>query len=77
MWDGGIADHSIPNSVYYSSKPTYFGALTWPPFDPATPANAQAYNIPAGYRRIYGVDPPITSARAAIGTGVLNNFRQN
>lgn len=57
VWDEGIADHSIPNSLLYASKPTYFGTCPWPPFDPASPASANPTNIPAGYRYAYGSDP--------------------
>lgn len=31
-WDGG-ADHAIGNSMYYGSKPAFFGSCAWPPFD--------------------------------------------
>jgi hypothetical protein len=61
-WDPSIPDHGIPNSYFRTSKPAYFGALAWPPFDPASPPGA--YNdsnlsrIPAGYRSVHGMDPP-------------------
>jgi hypothetical protein len=32
-WDGG-ADHALKNSMYYNSKPSFFGSLAWPPFGP-------------------------------------------
>jgi hypothetical protein len=32
-WGGG-GDHTLPNSMYYASKPTYFGSLPWPPIGP-------------------------------------------
>ncbi len=35
-WEGG-ADHSIRNSYYLSEKPSWFGSITWPPFDPVAP----------------------------------------
>jgi hypothetical protein len=28
-WEGG-ADHELRNSMYYSSKPSFFGSLDWP-----------------------------------------------
>lgn len=31
------ADHDISDSLFYSSKPSWFGSLTWPPIDPVTP----------------------------------------
>ena len=57
-WDPTISDHSITNSYFLTSKPSWFGILNWPPFDPANPAAASITNIPAGYRFVYGVDPP-------------------
>jgi hypothetical protein len=50
----------VANSYLYSSKPSWFGSMTWPPFDPSRTSDAQlsATNIPAGYRAAYGVDPP-------------------
>lgn len=48
---------TIPTSLFRSSKPTYFGNLTWPPYDPATGVTGDT-RIPAGYRYINGVDPP-------------------
>lgn len=29
-WDASITDHTIPNSLYLTSKPAFFGSLTWP-----------------------------------------------
>jgi hypothetical protein len=53
------SDHSIPSSLYLTSKPSYWGAnQNWPPFNPANPAAASMTNIPAGYRFVFGVDPP-------------------
>ena len=58
MWESSIPDHNIPNSLFYSSKPAYFGSCPWPAFDPNFPSRASATNIPAGYRFAFGVDPP-------------------
>lgn len=44
----------VPNSIYYSSKPSYFGYLGWPAYDPASPSSASATNIPAGWRYVQG-----------------------
>jgi len=59
-WDSNIADHTIPNSFYYSSKPSWFGQCPWPPFNPTNTSAAATSptNIPAGYRYFYGQDPP-------------------
>jgi hypothetical protein len=32
-WDGG-ADHTLPSSLYYGSKPSFFGGCPWPVFGP-------------------------------------------
>jgi len=58
VWDSSISDRTIPNSLYYNSKPGYFGSCPWPPFDPGFPSQANRTNIPAGYRFVFGVDPP-------------------
>ena len=51
-------DHNIPNSLYRATKPNYFGDRPWPAFDPANPNAGTFTNIAAGYRFIFGVDPP-------------------
>jgi hypothetical protein len=60
-WDPAITDLTIPNSYFRTSKPAYFGSLTWPPFDPALPPgafnDANLAKIPAGYRFVHGADP--------------------
>ena len=34
IWDSGISSHALPESLKYSSKPSYFGAAQWPPIGP-------------------------------------------
>ena len=34
VWDNSIASRSIPDSLFYSSKPSFFGSLQWPPIGP-------------------------------------------
>jgi hypothetical protein len=34
VWDGSVSSHDIPDSLYLSSKPAWFGVLAWPPFTP-------------------------------------------
>ena len=58
VWSSTNADHTIPPSLLYGSKPAWFGDRPWPPYDPGLPASAAITNIPAGYRAIFGVDPP-------------------
>jgi hypothetical protein len=78
QWDSAISDHSLPNSYYLDTKPAYFGVLAWPPIDPANPATASATNIPAGYRFVFGSNPPAASGgsdgtvRQTINIRILN-----
>lgn len=32
-WDGGIADHTLPDSLYLAVKPSWYATWTWPPMD--------------------------------------------
>lgn len=34
VWDPDISDRSIPNSLFHTSKPSYFGSLGWPNVGP-------------------------------------------
>ncbi len=68
-----LAPDTLPTSFYLSTKPKWFGAsMTWPAFDPNSPdasvttgavgagSYPTAYQlIPAGYRFVFGFDPPI------------------
>lgn len=47
----------IPASYYLSEKPTWFGYLTYPAYDSSNP-NFSTTAIPAGYRYVFGMDPP-------------------
>ena len=61
IWDPSLSDRKIPSSYFRRTRPEYFGKLTWPPFDPASPPgefnDANLSRIPAGYRFVHGVDP--------------------
>jgi PKD repeat protein len=60
-WDPTISDQTIPNSFFRSSKPGFFGGLSWPPYDPSKGASMTVMNmtnLPAGYRFIFGRNPP-------------------
>jgi PKD repeat protein len=61
----GYTSADLPASLLYSSKPTYFGNLAWPPVDPTNPTYSSSItNIPAGYRQVYKTDPPSGGAVA-------------
>ncbi len=70
VYDGTIADHApVSSYIYPSGRPSWWGAdLPWPPFDPSrtTAKDLDPTNINAGFRFIYGVDPPTTGGG---GTG--------
>jgi len=68
---GGIVldsyqESDLPNSLYLTSKPDFFGNLPWPAYDPTNSSNSTnsvtAFEtaIPAGYRLVNGVDPSST-----------------
>jgi len=59
IWDARISDHSLPNSLYLTAKPSFFGVLSWPAFGPDL--NPMEWDIPAKYRfdaGTYFSDPP-------------------
>lgn len=56
-----LGGDTLSDSLFRSSKPTYFASLSWPPFSPTSPNSADYADIPAGYRWVYGVDPPATA----------------
>jgi hypothetical protein len=80
---GGYSSGDIPNSYYLTSKPSWFGALTWPPINPDDPTYSRSStNVPAGYRYLLNANPPdepTSSRRATLnGTATLNGvFRSN
>lgn len=61
IWDTGIADLDVPDSLFHASKPSWFGGLAWPPYDAeaSIPTIEEALaRIPAGYRLLNAQDPP-------------------
>ncbi len=48
---------TLPNSLFRSAKPEYFGSLPWPAIDPLNP-NPSFESIPAGYRYVRGTAVP-------------------
>jgi hypothetical protein len=77
LWDAGITPQMIPSSYFYTNKPSYFGILNWPPYDPTNPTAASPTNIPAGYRFMFGIDPPqalISKVTRNTNSSVTLNF---
>lgn len=50
VWDGNIASHAIPSSLYLSSKPSWFGSLPWPTVGPDVSGYVLTYVNPAHHR---------------------------
>jgi hypothetical protein len=56
-WDPAIADHTLPNSLYLTQKPAFFGAASvWPWVDPM--GETKTYTLPAKAR--YDAGTPFT-----------------
>lgn len=56
VWSSAIAGRQIPDSLFLTNKPSWFGSLTFPPIDPSHPT-MDITSIPAGYRYVHGTDP--------------------
>ena len=52
-----LGSDTLPNSLFRSAKPDYFGSLPWPAIDPLNP-NPSFESIPAGYRYARGTAVP-------------------
>lgn len=74
VYDPAITDRTIPDSLYLTAKPAWFGTCPWPPVDPANPSRSVTTSIPAGYRFVFGVDPPSAAAERRIGKEVIPPF---
>jgi hypothetical protein len=75
FYQGAIQDtgaSSVDTSLAWPSKPSWFGTLAWPAYDPSSPlsaGNTAASRNPAGYRYINGIDPPASGGAASIISG--------
>ncbi len=77
VWNSTNSDHNIPASLCLSSRPSWFGNRPWPPFDPNSPLTAFPTNIPAGYRYVYGVDPPPANTSVHPPVAIVSVSAQN
>jgi hypothetical protein len=71
-WTSGY-DQTLPNSLYLTSKPAFFGAYPWPWVDPTGPT--KLHTLPAR-ARYDGVIPDIhtlTVAKSGTGTGTVGS----
>jgi hypothetical protein len=63
IWDPNIADHTIPDSLYLTSEPSWWGLSPWPPIGPdLTPMVSQ---IPAEIRFLAMSTPTPTPTATA------------
>ncbi len=73
VWDPTILDHTIPDSLYLAGKPSWWGALAWPPMGPdRTPMVNQ---IPAECRFVNGL-PTLTPTPTSSATPSSPQNRQ-
>lgn len=56
-----VGTTNVADSFLFSSKPSFFGFLQWPPFDATVPGRHSETNIPAGYRYRFGSNPPVAT----------------
>jgi chitodextrinase len=66
-----LGGNTLPNSLYLSSKPLWFGTLAWPAFGPDV-KNEDYKAIPAGYRYELGIDPPSGASADTTPPSVTN-----
>lgn len=67
-YETSVSVSQLESSLIYSSKPAYFGNLTWPPINPS--ASPQSFEIiPAAYRYYRGTDVP--GGSSSTGSTVL------
>ncbi len=50
IWDPATADHALPNSLYLTTKPAFFGNSPWPWVTPENPSNPLPGALPAKAR---------------------------
>ena len=68
IWDPTIPDRTLPDSLYLTETPSWFGNMAWPPVNPTNPPLSEGTVtspgtslypiIPAMYRFLNGSPPP-------------------
>ena len=71
IWDPTIPDRTLPDSLYLTGTPSWFGNMAWPPVDPTHPPLSEGSItspgtslypiIPAMYRFLNGAPPPVAA----------------
>jgi hypothetical protein len=70
------SDQTLPSSYYLTSKPSWFGLLSWPAFNPVNPGVASPTSIPAGSRSLniqYTATPQTTTPAKTSTTPVTKS----
>lgn len=67
-----LGGDTLTNSLMYASKPSWFGYLPWPPYDATNAGAVSIAAIPAGFRYLYGTNPPAGES-PPMGSGILVN----
>jgi hypothetical protein len=82
-WTGGgnaipaeeaLGGDTLPDSLIHSAKPSWFGSLTWPAFDPTSPGTLGQdgwVRIPAGYRYVNGNENYLSASGDVTISGTL------
>lgn len=68
-----LAGDTLPNSLYLSSKPSWFYGLAWPAFDSSSPVFS-AQRIPAGYRYFNGGTNPPAGGGSSFSTKRIGRY---
>ncbi len=63
-WNGSDS-HTLPDSLYLSGKPSWYGTATWPPIDPVTSSVAK---LPAQLRYESSITYTVTPSAGANGS---------
>jgi hypothetical protein len=59
IWDPTISDRAVRTSYFATTKPSWFGALAWPAFDATRASTLDSMMIPAQFRYLHRIDPPL------------------
>lgn len=79
VYDGDFTESDLADSFAHSSKPDYYGFLSWPP-NGVTAGDWYVTNNPAGYRYVNGTNPPPaevtpgTTSPGRMGGGIRRLF---
>jgi hypothetical protein len=67
IWDPAVTNHTLPNSLYLTNKPAFFGSRTWPWVQPE--GTTKLFSLPAKDRYDGVIRPPMLDAAEGAGSG--------